>query len=54
MIKETQEVLNLKIKELETKKIEKELLIKSKEDEKINLNGDRSEKQKVYNGCIKI
>ena len=42
--------LNEKIVELEDKKIEKEEVIDLKENEKLNLDRDRSEKQRVYNG----
>ena len=42
--------LNEKIVEIEDKKLEKEEVIDLKENEKLNLDRDRSEKQQVYNG----
>lgn len=50
LILETKKELNEKIVELEEKKTEKEEIIRLKEDEKLNLDGDRTEKQRVYNG----
>lgn len=49
LIVEAQAELNKKLSVLEEKKVEKELLISSKEKETMNLAGDKSEKQKVLN-----
>jgi septal ring factor EnvC (AmiA/AmiB activator) len=49
LIVEAQNELNNRIAELEERKIEKELIIKSKQDEMLNLDSDRADKQKVFN-----
>lgn len=49
LIAEAQLELNAALSELEEKKIEKELLLKAKEKEALNLSSDQGDKQKVLN-----